>query len=624
VVSIAHPAAAVLPAMSTRARLRPLDGRDVDIRGGFWSERLRINREQTLGHGFEQLREAGNLENLRRAADGRGGPYRSLGLMFSGPFPFLDSDVYKWLEAAGWELGRATDPGLAHAADEAIGLIQGAQRDDGYINSFVQVVAPGSEFQDLPWGHELYTFGHLIQAAVAWHRGLGDDRLLGVAIRVADAIDRELGPAGRAAVDGHPEIEMALVELYRDTGDRRHLDLAARQIELRGQGLLGAGRFGAAYWQDHARVRDASSVAGHAVRQLYLDCGAVDVAVETGDTQLLEAVHARWRDMIATRMYITGGLGSRHRDEAFGDPFELPPDRAYAETCAAIAGVMLAWRLLLATGDSACADVIERTMYNAVLPGISLDGRSFFYVNTLHRRTATPLEPGRGRRAPWFPCACCPPNLMRLFSSWPQYLATADSSGVQIHQYASGELRFAVDGEPARIRVDTAYPWHGRVAVTVQETPATAWSLSLRVPGWAVGAAVDGRAVEEGVVREARRWRPGDEIVMELDMPPRVTEPDPRLDAVRGCVAVERGPLVFCIEGADLPAGTELEDLEITERLPIRVTPRPDVAPDLVGLTVTTVRRERPSEPIEVGAIPYFAWANRTAGSMRVWIPRAQ
>jgi DUF1680 family protein len=333
---------------------RSLRGAEVTVVDGFWAERLRVNRERTIPHGFDQLRHTGTLDNLRLAA-GADGRYRAAGDGAGYTFPFLDSDVYKWLEAAAWELGRGTDPALAAAADEAIAVVAAAQRPDGYLNSYVQVVGGGVPHQDLAWGHEFYCVGHLIQAAVAWHRALSDDRLLAIAVRAADRIDQEFGVDGRLGIDGHPGVEMALVELTRVTGERRYLALAARMIDLRGHGLLGAGRLGVAYWQDHAPVRDAAAVAGHAVRQLYLDCGAVDVAVELGDDGLLGAVRRRWQDLLRTRTYLTGGMGSRHRDEAFGDPFELPPDRAYAETCAAIASVMLAWRLLLATAPCTTA-----------------------------------------------------------------------------------------------------------------------------------------------------------------------------------------------------------------------------------------------------------------------------
>ncbi len=618
----------VRPTHTAMATLTPIGGEGVSLTGGFWGERLSTNHERTIPHGFEQLERAGNFSNLRLAA-GAHGRYRALGEDIGVIFPFLDTDVYKWLEAVGWELGRDPSPTLARRADEAIALIERAQRSDGYLNSYVQVVAPGSEYQDLAWGHELYSFGHLIQAAVAWQRALGDDRLLAVAKSAADAVDRELGPAGRSGIDGHPEIEMALVELFRTTGERRYLELAARFVEARGEGLLGIGRFGPAYWQDHARVRDAPTVAGHAVRQLYLDCGAVDVAAELGDQGLLDAVMRRWRDMVATRMYLTGGLGSRHRDEAFGDPYELPPDRAYAETCASIASVMLAWRLFLATGDPDCADVLERTAFNGVLPGLSSDGTRFFYVNTLQRRTERVAgDEGDGARAPWFACACCPPNVMRFLSSWPQYLATADDGGVQIHQFATGEVRATVAGKTVRIGIETGYPWDGRIQVTVLETPETPWTLSIRVPGWCRAASLqdpggDAMAVAAGTRRvdDRRVWRSGDAIMLALDLPVRVTSPDPHVDASRGCVAIERGPIVYCIETADLPDGLALEEVELdpaTTPVPIA---RPDLGPGIVGLVVPG--SQRGAGPVEVGAVPYLAWANRTVGAMRIWIPQA-
>src|SRR5262245_13484172 len=481
--------ATVLPTAAGRAALGPLGSGDVRVTGGFWADRARINREATIPAGFEQLRAAGTLENFRLAARSARDGYRALGIMFDKPFPFLDSDVYKWLEGAGWELGRASEPAIAAMADEAIGLVEAAQRPDGYLNSFVQVLTPGNEYRDLQWGHELYCIGHLVQASIPWHRALGDDRLLLVAERACASVERELGPGGREGIDGHPEIEMALVELYRVTGERRWLDLATSFIDRRGRGWLGKGRFGRGYWQDHLPVREAPAAVGHAVRQLYLDSGAVDVAVETGDDALLDAVHRRWRDMVETKMYLTGALGSRHKDEAFGDPFELPPDRAYAETCAAIASVMLAWRLLLATGDPDCADVIERTAYNAVLPSLSADGTSFFYVNPLQRRTHHAWSaPGDRERAPWYACACCPPNLMRFVSSWQQLIATTDADGgsVHVHQFVSGEIHA---GE-LELAIETGYPWDGAVRVTVRAAPGRASRITLRVPAWCRSARV--------------------------------------------------------------------------------------------------------------------------------------
>ena len=646
--------AAVLPTSGALGRYRPIDARHVRLTGGFWADRLTTNREATIPHGFGQLTEAGTLQNLRLAA-GEKGSYQALGRMFEQPYPFLDSDVYKWLEAVGWELGRSDDPGLAAMATEAIDIVRAAQRSDGYINSFVQVLAGGVAFQDLAWGHELYCIGHLIQAAVAWHRALDDDRLLQVATRAADAVDREMGPNGRLAIDGHPEIEMALVELYRTTGVERYLGLASRLVEARGHGLLGDGRFGASYWQDHATVREAREVAGHAVRQLYLDSGAVDVAAELGDQVLVDAVHRRWQDMVATRTYITGGVGSRYLNEAFGDPYELPPDRAYAETCGAISSVMLAWRLGLATGDPACFDLVERTMFNGVLPGVALDGRAFFYVNTLQARSrraaAESHEKTKSRRAPWFPCACCPPNLMRTLASWPHYLATTDTTGIQIQHYASAEIEAELPAGRVRLAVETGYPWSGGVEVRVLESPAGPWTLSLRVPAWAEDAqlslvAGDTRETADtarngdAALSAERTWLEGDRLQLDLGMEARVIEPDRRIDAVRGSVALERGPLVYCLESADLPGPTLLEDVEIDLPLPVESTAWPDLIEDALGLSLPAVAvtanidgwpyrpdgtaatpRDAATSPVQLRAIPYFTWANRTADAMRVWIP---
>jgi hypothetical protein len=623
--------ASVLATPTGIASFTPIDTRGVTMGPGFWADRRRVNRERTIPHGFEQLRQAGNLGNLRLAA-GADGRYHTIGRAIGLDFPFLDTDVYKWLEAAAWELGHAPDPTLAAAADEAIGLIQRAQRPDGYLNSFVQVVAPGREYTDLAWGHELYCVGHLIQAAVAWQRAVGDGRLLDVAVRATDSVVRALGSDGRDGIDGHPEIEMALVELYRATADRRYLELAARMIHGRGRGILGAGRFGPAYWQDHEPVATAESVAGHAVRQLYLDAGAVDVATELGDERLLAAVARRWREMIATRTYLTGGVGSHHLDEAFGDPYELPPDRAYAETCGAIASVMLAWRLLLATGDPACADVIERTIYNGVLPGVSLQGTTFFYDNPLQRRTIrAAAAPGHGERASWFPCACCPPNLMRMLASWDQYLVTSDQDGICVQQYANAEIATETPAGPVRLSMATDYPWDGRIRVEVLEAPDSAWSLSLRVPAWSRASTIKlGDAAPTPIPAGSywasgpRAWQPGDAVVLDLDMTTRVTVPDPRVDAVRGCVALERGPLVYCIETADLPAGVALEEVRVDRDVQPVPVERADLASPLVGLTVPAVQASfdgQTERSIEVGAIPYFAWANRSVEAMRVWIP---
>ena len=562
--------------------------------------------------------------------------------------PFLDSDVYKWLEAAGWELAQGERAEVRGLAEPMIARIERAQREDGYLDTFYQVVKPGEEFTNLQWGHELYVAGHLVQAAIAWKRGLDDDRLLRVAERSIARIEAELGPGKREEVCGHPEIEMALVELYRLTGNRRHLDFARTLVERRGHGVLGRCLHGARYWQDHAPVRVATEPAGHAVRQMYLDAGVVDVAVESSDEALLASAVRRWEAMTHSFAYITGGLGAHHRDEAFGAAFELPPDRAYAETCAAIGSTMLSWRLLLATGQERFADLIERTAYNAILAALAADGTHFFYSDPLMRRShvAEVVEgAATTSRTPWPTIACCPPNLMRFLATFPDMAVTAHEGGLRVHQFVTGTFSTRIAGKPVEIEIRTNYPWDGRVDVTVLRSIDGPWSISIRVPSWSKRtiARVDAEPVAVGPdadrVEFHRNWRAGDVFSLSLDMEPRVVEPDPRIDAIRGCVALERGPIVYAVEDADLPEGASVESLEIARYPDLRATDETDPglgrivslafdgrvrADDAAGWPYRESGSSTKLEaaPVRVRAIPYFAWGNRDRLGMRIWIPR--
>ena len=637
--------ATVIPSPGS-SRLRPIDAAGVNVDGGFWGQRLATNRARSIPHGLAQLRASGALGNFHNAAR-RSGRYIG-GIDDAGlTFPFLDSDVYKWLEAAGWELGRGPEPAMAEGAESVIASVEAAQRPDGYLNTFVQL--SGHEpYGDLQWGHELYCIGHLLQAAVAWQRALGDERLMAVATRAVEHIDEAMGEGRREGIGGHPEIEMALVEAYRTTGQERFLTLAETFVRRRGHGLLGDGRMGRRYWQDHEPVATALHVTGHAVRQMYLECAVVDVAAETRDDELLGAVLRRWEDMWASRIYLTGALGSRHRDEAFGEAFELPPDRAYAETCAAIGSTMLAWRLLLATGEPRFAEALERTLYNGVLPGLSLDGTAFFYTNPLHVRDGS-IATGNAanQRRSWYPCACCPPNLMRTLATFEHLVATVDDTGIQLQQFASGTIETEHLGAPVRLRVDTDLPWQGSLRIVVEAAPAQPWALQVRAPRWASSADVRLGKEDVPVVRGDGRfsvervWSPGDQLEIEMAMPPRITLPDARIDAVRGCVALERGPLVYCLEGADLPAGAHIDALELDptgERSLSSVAGLPDEVPAIefegrVRDADSQAQRDwpyadaaenaepAPDAPTRLRAIPYFTWANRQPGPMRVWLP---
>ena len=376
---------------SPAALWRTLDGGAVTIEGGLWARRQATNRDAALPHGYRMLETAGNLENLRIAAGRSTGRYQ-------GPV-FMDSDVYKWIEAAAYEHARIPSDWLLSHMAAVIDIVGAAQGEDGYLNSHYQVAEPGRRWTDFAQGHELYCAGHLFQAAVAHHRATGEDGLLRIARRFADYLDARFGPGKQPGTPGHPEIEMGLVELYRETGERRYLDLARFFLDQRGRAWLGPGRYNsAAYYQDRVPVREAAEVEGHAVRALYLTTGVADVYLETGEAALLAALDRQWADLTSHKLYVTGGVGSRHLGEAFGQPYELPNDLAYGETCAAIASILWSWRMLLATGQARFADLIDRTLHNAVLAGVSLDGERYFYVNPLasNGRAGAP----RARRLP--------------------------------------------------------------------------------------------------------------------------------------------------------------------------------------------------------------------------------
>jgi uncharacterized protein len=631
----------VSPSPAAAVVHRPLDGPAARLDTGLLHDWQRRNRASSLPLALRQLEVAGNLGNLRLAIAGAHEGYR-------GPV-FMDSDIYKTLEAIGWELARGGDQELADFAAETTALLEKAQQPDGYLNSAIQVSGQ-PRYSNLAYSHEMYCAGHLIQAAIACQRGAGFDRLLAVARRFADhLVDTFLGTDG--GLDGHPIVETALAELYRETGHRPYLELASQWVEQRGHGLIGSSGFGLRYLQDYEPVREMTTEYGHVVRALYLEAGVVDVAAETSDAALLHTSVTRWADMIAAKTYLTGGNGSRHEGESFGDRFELPPDRAYNETCAAIASFQWAWRLLLATGQGKYADHMERILYNGFAGAIATGGTRFFYVNPLQRRIDHFEKDDPGRRREWFSCACCPPNIMRLTASLQNYLATVAGDTLYLHQFTGAELAAPLAGGELAIRVVTSYPWSGAVEVQVTGAPPAPAGLALREPAWSTsghlllnGQPLAAGPAGAGYLLVHRQWQPGDVLRYELALTPRLTSPDRRVDAVRGTAAIERGPLVYCFEQADQPAGTDLEDLALIPGDPgERAVTMPEVGPTVLieaaaihnpapsasGLPcqqdreATTPAANPAGDQVIATAIPYFQWDNRDGRAMRVWLPLA-
>ena len=618
------------PVHPSTSTWRPLGADEIQVTGGIWGQKQRLNADTILEHCESWMERIGWIGNFDRAAAG------TIGAGHSG-IEFVDSEIYKLLEAMAWELGREHSGDLERRYQALVGRVAAAQRPDGYLHTSFGGSGQPPRYSSLESGHELYCFGHLFQAAVARLRTGHDDLLPQVARRLADHVYDQFGPGGRVGVCGHPEIEMALVELARATGEGSYLELARLFIERRGTGTLGIHPFGQEYFQDDIPVRQATTMRGHAVRALYLASGALDVATETGDEDLSAAVREQWANGVARRTYITGGAGSHHQDEAFGDDFELPADRAYAETCAGIALVMLSWRLLLATGLDQYSNLIERTLLNNVLASPRADGRAFYYTNTLHQRTPGSVPDQHqlshraesGLRAPWFEVSCCPTNVARTLASVSLYFATASEHGVQLHQYGDYRVSTTLGAGTVTLRVSSAYPASGAISVDIIEAPAEELTLRLRVPAWARGSAVLSESPTTrapGYIEIRRIFRTGESINVTFPGAPRATYPDARVDAVRGTFAVERGPLVLALESADLPPGWTVNE----------ITADPgSIGISEEGATIDVYRRRPASagwpyqaepdgqegERVRARLIPYHQWANRGPGTMRVWLP---
>jgi hypothetical protein len=629
----------------------PVPFTQVTIEDPFWLPKLQVNRERTIPHIYRQLVETGRIDAFR--PDWQPGPEITARGPWGGTVVmFWDSDVAKWLEAASYSLATHFDSQLDALVDEVIAIVAQAQHADGYLNTWFTTVDPQNRWKNLRDWHELYCAGHFIEAGVAHYEATGKRTLLDVVCRYTDYIATIFGrePGQKHGYCGHPEIELALVKLARTTGEPRYLELSRYFVDERGrqphyfdQEAQERGQDAASFWartyeynQSHLPVREQRQVVGHAVRAMYLYTAMMDLAREYGDAGLRETCEHLWRHLTSKRMYVTGGIGVSRHNEGFTSDYDLPNESAYAETCAAIGLIFWAQRLLQLDCDRRYADTLELALYNSVLSAISGDGQHFFYENPL-------ASNGHHHRQPWFHCPCCPPNLARLFNSLGGYIYAQSETDAVVHLYIQGTGRLLVGDQIVTLRQETNYPWAGTVTIEVTPEQLATFGLRLRIPGWcrSASARVNGQEVnltdrlKQGYIRLERLWQLGDVVTLDLSMPIEQLSAHPDIQADQGCVALQRGPLIYCLEQCDQTKPLHRLALPSTAALTGQL--EPDLLGGVVVLRGTaavldntdwkeTLYRPHPpaTQPAPITAIPYYAWGNREAGAMRVWMPRVE
>lgn len=616
---------------------------------GFIRPRIELNRSRTLPAILRNCRETGRIEAWRWK---EGMPNR--------PHIFWDSDVAKWIEAEAFRLANGPCPEAEKAVDEAVDLMEKAQRNDGYLNSFYINVEPGKRWTNLRDCHELYCAGHLIEGAVAYFQATGKRKMLDVMCRYADHIAKTFGPGRgqKRGYCGHEEIELALVKLYRATGEKKYLDLAKYfvdergrlphyfdiEAEARGEKRRADSPGSYFYYQAHEPVREQKEAVGHSVRAMYLYSAMADVARETGDRELLDACRRLWEDTVTKKMYVTGGIGSTKEGERFTFAYDLPNETAYAETCANIGLVFFSHRMLLVEKDARYADVMERAFYNSVLSGIGLDGESFFYANPLAVGPDDGQEkPGHvaPARSKWFGCSCCPPNVARIIESFGRYMYMTFKDMAYVNLYARSEAELDIGGKKASIIQRTDYPWDGLVKIEFVMEKAMEFTLALRIPGWTDGSAklkINGKNVplniRKGYAEIERKWFCGDKIELDLPMDVQVVEPHPSVRMNCGMAALQRGPLVYCLEEID--NGKELSSILLPENPGLKAVFKRKLLGGCAVIEGKALRLDKKGwggtlyrpcgrtklKKIRFKAVPYCLWGNRGKGEMAVWIRR--
>jgi uncharacterized protein len=628
------------------AKLRTVPVSSVAIEEGFWSRRRVTNVDSSIPSMQDELISHGRMDNFLRLEGKSIAP--QIGPVYS------DSDIYKWTEAAAFALQSADHPELRATAQTMIQEVAAAQEPSGYLNTYYQGDRKSLRmlYTTQTTGHELYCIGHMLQGAIAWYRATGDRTLLDAGVRFIDDFllpNYGPAPAQKGIVAGHPEIEMALVELYRTTGKHAYVDLAG--YILHGDDRIPLRPEQISYMFCGVPFTSRTHLEGHAVRAMYACCGATDYYLETGDPAYWKTLNILWEDLIRDQLYVTGGVGARESGEAFGDPYELPNARAYGESCAAIGVMMWNWRMLAASADARFTDVLERALYNGINSGMSLDGRTYCYRNPLafdpEGDSSDRHTPEGKIRNPWYDTTCCPPNLERTFASLPGYFYSTSDDGIYVHLYDNSTFNGHLhDGTPLRIRQETHYPWESEVLLTVTAEQPTDFTLHVRIPGWSRVTTVRVNGSWLGNVRPGaylpirRRWAAGDTVELFFDMSTRLLKANPAVNEDRGRVAFQRGPIVYCMEMLDQPAAAHAANLVgYTAQLDAATNSR--FEPELLGGVVVlehpgsivqdpavdglyysaAAKGTLRESPTKLRLIPYYAWANREPSAMQVWIP---